>query len=213
MKKQTNPSIKAHLVWRALILLSLLAVCALPFALAQSRGRGTSNRSVDNRNDEGQLRANEGSAFAMPAFPVLAPRVPDVVLYDQLNSPGSQSTNSQSAFNDQAADDFVVPAGQTWAIGEVDVQGVYFNCSTQCGPADSFNVSFFHDFSGLPGSIAGVAVGVSFINNGGVFQLVFAQSPIILNAGIYWVSVQANMSSANGQWGWTDRTVLSNAPA
>jgi hypothetical protein len=40
-----------------------------------------------------------------------------------------------------------------------------------------------------------------------------AQSPIILNAGRYWVSVQANMSSTNGQWGWTDRTVQANSPA
>ena len=35
MKKQINPSIKAHLLRSALILLSLLAICAIPFALAQ----------------------------------------------------------------------------------------------------------------------------------------------------------------------------------
>src|SRR6266581_8722370 len=35
MKKQINPSIKAHLLWSALILLALLAVCAIPFALGQ----------------------------------------------------------------------------------------------------------------------------------------------------------------------------------
>jgi hypothetical protein len=35
MKKQINPSIKAHLLWSTLILLSLLAICAIPFALAQ----------------------------------------------------------------------------------------------------------------------------------------------------------------------------------
>ena len=45
MKKQINPSIKAHLLWSALILLALFAVCALPFALAQSRSRGTSKQS------------------------------------------------------------------------------------------------------------------------------------------------------------------------
>src|SRR5205823_8113962 len=46
MKKQTKHSIKAHLLWSALILLSLLAVCAIPFALAQSRSRGTSKQGV-----------------------------------------------------------------------------------------------------------------------------------------------------------------------
>jgi uncharacterized repeat protein (TIGR01451 family) len=35
MKKQINPTIKAHLIRSAFILLSLLAVCAIPFALAQ----------------------------------------------------------------------------------------------------------------------------------------------------------------------------------
>jgi hypothetical protein len=35
MKKQINPSIKAHVLWSALVLLALVAICAIPFALAQ----------------------------------------------------------------------------------------------------------------------------------------------------------------------------------
>ena len=35
MKKQINPTIKAHLIRGAFYLLLLLAVCAIPFALAQ----------------------------------------------------------------------------------------------------------------------------------------------------------------------------------
>src|SRR5205814_10100147 len=50
MKKQTKHSIKAHLLWSALILLSLLAVCAIPFALAQSRNRGTTKQSAAKPN-------------------------------------------------------------------------------------------------------------------------------------------------------------------
>ncbi len=42
MKKQLNPTIKAHLIRSVFILLALLAVCALPFALAQ---RNSSNQS------------------------------------------------------------------------------------------------------------------------------------------------------------------------
>ena len=37
MKKQLNPTIKAHLIRGAFYLLLLLAVCAIPFALAQSK--------------------------------------------------------------------------------------------------------------------------------------------------------------------------------
>ena len=46
MKKQINPSIKAQILRSAFILLSLVAVSAIPFALAQSRSHGTAKRSV-----------------------------------------------------------------------------------------------------------------------------------------------------------------------
>jgi len=46
MKKQINPSIKAQILRGAFYLLLLVAVCAIPFALAQSRSRGTAKRSV-----------------------------------------------------------------------------------------------------------------------------------------------------------------------
>src|SRR5438132_692934 len=46
MKKQTEPNIKAHLLRGAFYLLLLVAVCVIPFALGQSRSRGTAKRSV-----------------------------------------------------------------------------------------------------------------------------------------------------------------------
>src|SRR5437588_10584903 len=46
MKKQTNPSIKAQILRSAFILLSLVALSAIPFALAHPRSRGTAKRSV-----------------------------------------------------------------------------------------------------------------------------------------------------------------------
>ena len=48
MKKQINPTIKAHLIRGAFYLLLLLAVCAIPFALAQSRSRGTTAAAKPN---------------------------------------------------------------------------------------------------------------------------------------------------------------------
>src|SRR5437016_2886724 len=48
MKKQINPTIKAHLIRRAFYVLLFLAVCAIPFALARSRG-GESKRSLVTR--------------------------------------------------------------------------------------------------------------------------------------------------------------------
>src|SRR5690348_13751593 len=50
MKKQIHPSIKAHLLRSVFYLLLLVAVCAIPFALAQSGSRGTTKRTVTNRS-------------------------------------------------------------------------------------------------------------------------------------------------------------------
>ena len=79
-----------------------------------------------------------------------------VILYDQLNNPGTFSTSSQEfeaanvAFNNQGADDFMVPAGETWNVNQVDAQGVYFNGP---GPAASF-----HSICVVGRSAAGIPV-------------------------------------------------------
>src|SRR5947207_15973 len=49
MKKQPNLTIKAYLIRGAFYLLLLIAVCAIPFALAQSRSRGTIKRGVASK--------------------------------------------------------------------------------------------------------------------------------------------------------------------
>src|SRR5438034_9606337 len=54
MKKQINPTIKAHLIRSAFYVRLLLAVCVIPFALAQSRSRGTAKQSV-TKQSAGQL--------------------------------------------------------------------------------------------------------------------------------------------------------------
>ena len=54
MKKQINPTVKAYLIRSAFYLLLLLAVCAIPFALAQSRNRGTAKQSTQFQKASGQ---------------------------------------------------------------------------------------------------------------------------------------------------------------
>ena len=39
MKKQINPTIRAHLIRTAFIMLSFIAVCVIPFALGQQTGK------------------------------------------------------------------------------------------------------------------------------------------------------------------------------
>ena len=80
------------------------------------------------------------------------PAAPAVVLYDQYDNPGANSTSSQNfeasfdMYDDELADDFVVPCGQTWNIDQVDAAGVYYNGT---GPA-SVNVASTTTQAGFP---------------------------------------------------------------
>ncbi|MEW5986508.1 MAG: hypothetical protein AB1791_07745 [Chloroflexota bacterium] len=155
-----------------------------------------------------------GAAAAVPQAPV----VPSDVLYDQTDNPGSNSITSQefeasfSTFDNQAADDFVVPAGETWTIDTVYVGGVYFN---GLGPTPLVDVYFYSDSSGLPGTeVAAFADWASFTDASGSLTIDLSSSPAVLGEGTYWVSVRADMDfAAGGQWGWTERTVQSNSPS
>jgi hypothetical protein len=82
---------------------------------------------------------------------------PGSVLYDQygnfateepINIPSQDAETALDFFNSQPADDFIVPAGQTWQVTEVDVLGEY----DSTGPAASFHVFFYENGAGdIPG--------------------------------------------------------------
>ena len=259
MKKQINPTIKAHLLRGAFYL--LLAVCAIPFALAQSRSRGTFKQSVAKPNApasmylpqagqsaDGAVRApaprssisapaatDISGARAAPKLPrtsliplptsgVLGahvvsvppePKAPQIILYDQYNNASGMASLS-ATFTDfplhssDLADDFVVPGGQTWNVQTIDADGLYFNGP---GPATDWNVFIYADNGGLPGAqiFSATQQPVSVIGSTFTVNL---PSPAVLTAGHYWIEIQANMTfNTQGEWGWTDCTVLSNSPA
>src|SRR6478735_7241635 len=105
MKKQINPTIKAHLIRGAFYLLLLVAVCAIPFALAQRNiKRGVANpvakfasqsnagsgllpsdvRAFPDLPRMSQVPQNTSGVRAVHVLPIpRAPKVPQVVLYDQ----------------------------------------------------------------------------------------------------------------------------------
>jgi hypothetical protein len=134
------------------------------------------------------------------------PAAPSVVLYDQYDNIGANSTSSQNfeasfdIYDSELADDFVVPSGQTWNIDQVDAAGVYYNGA---GPAASVNLSFYNNAGGLPGGNVATRTNLAMTDTGGSF-VVPIPSPVVLGQGTYWVSVQANLDfSAGGQWGYT----------
>ncbi len=68
MKKQINPTIKAHLIRGAFYLLLLLAVCAIPFALAQRNpAAGKVSRTLSKQNSARVSALAPASAFRAPA--------------------------------------------------------------------------------------------------------------------------------------------------
>ena len=156
------------------------------------------------------------SGLAHEQFVAPPVRVGTVVLYDQYDNPAAFDVTSQDfepafdAFDSQGADDFVVPAGQTWSIEGVDVDGTYNG-----GPAASFHVSFYADAGTLPGALACSRLANPFtVGPAGGDAVITLTSPCALTPGTYWVSVQARQDfGPAGQWFWQNRSVQGGNPA
>ena len=250
MKKQINPTIKAHLIRGAFYLLLLVAVCAIPFALAQRNNAakrttpqqiaaanghrtvplsaGAVSGTLPAKSVSRSITATNGSQlfpYDVPALPNLprvsqapqrasgvraahvlpiprAPKTPQVVLYDQYNNASATASLSATftdfpTFSSDLADDFVVPAGQTWNVQSIDADGVYFNGA---GPATSWNVFIYTNSGGLPGTQVYSTLNQAVTQVGTTFTVNLAPAAV-LAAGTYWIEIQANMTfgtKANG---------------
>jgi hypothetical protein len=167
------------------------------------------------------VTAQPMAAFAGPAASPVVRHSPAItVLYNQNSDGDGYSVNSQiydltytsgvyTAYNDQAADDFVVPQGKTWKITEIDVTG------SGTGSPASENVYFYRDDHGRPGK---PVKGGSFTNLNGSGDPDFAISlgkGVRLRAGHYWVSVQANCAPFLGcsEWEWATTATIANDKA
>jgi len=210
MKKQIRPAVKAYLIRGAFYLVLLLGVSVIPFALAQ---RNVTNRGAAKPTSSLPVVPQFGSGCLGARLLVAPspPRAPQTVLYDQYDNAGVNATLSDTftdfhTYNSDLADDFVVPAGQTWNVQSIDADGVYFNGP---GPAIDWNVFFYADNAGFPGAQVYSATHQPVQEGGSTFTLNLA-TPAVLTAGTYWVEIQANMTyGTQGQWGWTNRTVTS----
>src|SRR5579862_2557548 len=144
--------------------------------------------------------SNTDAASPKPIKIGHAPAVPShfkringtTVLYDQTNSSSSSGVVSQNFtdftsgnFNASGADDFVVTDATGWTVSEVDADAIYFNGP---GPADSFDVTFYNDAGGVPGTVACSSTGNTYTNSGHAFQIPLG-TPCALAQGTYWVGV------------------------
>ena len=193
--KRVSRILKAHLIRGAFYLLFLLALCAIPFSLAQ--------RTTAKQNTVGstmQLSINssdsdrDASALRRLEFPT------GLILWDQYNNPATQppinigSQNfepAMAAFDDQAADDFVLaapPPGINIFITRVRVMGEY---SEGGGPASSFNIYFYSNGAGnLPGGLIAAYLDLSYTGTPPDFTINLPH-PIPIPPGTSWISVQA----------------------
>ncbi len=111
----------------------------------------------------------------------------------------------------EAADDFVVPPGETWSIETVSARGIYVNNG---GPASSVNVTFYND-GASPGTVACSRPAqnpTSGLANGDF--MIDLSSPCNLGPGTYWFTAQARMDLDPGpnqqQWNWAPNGFSSN---
>lgn len=158
------------------------------------------------------LQKGHAGAAATPAFP--APNGAAVVLYDQTDSAGTNGVPVQNfepaydAYDNEAADDFVVPAGG-WTVES-------FNIVTTIGSptATTASVSIYPDNGGTPGTTATCSDAAAAANLVSGASSITLTTPCALSAGTYWVAVSVNLSfAASGQVFWSGRTVGSNSPA
>ena len=207
----------AHLLRGAFYVLLFLAVCVIPFALGQ---QSAINSGVDpaKMSLAGRISSMSETAEAQPSNSPHAAATA-VVVWDQYNNAGTAVTLSATftdspAMNSDLADDFIVPAGYSWIMRWIDVDGSYFNGP---GPANTFSVFFYSDNGGVPLSQI-YATLAWWEQNGSTFRVHLCDNPPscqpYLYPGRYWVEIQANMTAmCCGEWGWTDRTLTSGNAA
>jgi hypothetical protein len=136
-----------------------------------------------------------------------SPRVAIPTLYNQNSLPNGVAVESQNfeplyyVYTSQGADDFVVPAGHTWTVQEVDITAIEY-----IGPAIAAGIEFYADSgSGSPGSPVSIQTAKVKDVSGAISILLPA--PVTLGAGAYWVSVYADQDyEFHSQFFWETRT-------
>ncbi len=142
---------------------------------------------------------------------------------DNDNGTGIVSQNfepGEDTLDSQGADDFRIKkkkciTGQAASVRGVSLftisaDGVYFNGP---GPADSYNVTYYKDSRGTPGSAVAVCDDAAYTDPSGTGNPTIA-CRVTLKPGSYWVSVQANMDfSVGGEWGWLTNNTVRGKPS
>jgi len=171
------------------------AVPARPTAL--SPRIGTQRGTLRDTPNAATSKAAGASPHAVRTH-LRAPTGGNVVLWDQYNNDldngiVSAVRTDDSTLSAQAADDFIVPAGGDWTVNELDIK------SPLGFPApSSFNVHFWTDNAGLPGTLVSEQSGLAVTGNP---DYVITLSPgVTLGPGTYWVTAEGVIAGSNWYW-------------
>ncbi|MCK5700726.1 MAG: hypothetical protein KAI29_06220, partial [Cyclobacteriaceae bacterium] len=140
------------------------------------------------------------------------------IVYSQMETAGSgflNSTEYTDAANlsktSECADDFDIPAGDSWTIGKAAFAGYYGY--GHAGGATNVNVRIYADDNGMPGtelhSFLNLSPSYSEEVMGAYYMASYWEveltSPVTLTDGKYWISIQVITDfDINGDWGWAD---------
>lgn len=129
------------------------------------------------------------------------------VLYSQMDVGSSSFYPSQDfelsfdTYDCQGADDFIVTDGP-WEILIVRFFGNFILPDN--GPVETFNIFFYQNNAGVPGTLIESYTSVSYEEVSGLYTCILPGGPLSLADGSYWISIQAQMNfGSSGQWGWT----------
>lgn len=165
-------------------------------------------------------RSFYGEQSEKPSQHTLNVRFGDVV-YDQSADEQYGGYIVSQFFTDEAsadlssecADDFEVPAGETWVVGSFGVWGTWWPDSP--GNAEKIDIAIYEDDGGMPGAlIDGYGEETNFYaeewftgdEHESYYNFTFP-SPLTFTEGHYWISFQIHDSYDKvGQWGWQDKT-------
>ncbi|MDP8200962.1 MAG: FlgD immunoglobulin-like domain containing protein [Candidatus Tenebribacter burtonii] len=127
-----------------------------------------------------------------------------VGLHTQLDFISNEGGISAQAFGDgyeeydaEAADEFVVPAGETWIINQVVILG-----TGPSSPMELANICFYDDNAGMPGTLLFeyLDVASAFGEDGNIDCFI---PDTQFTEGTYWMAAQGDIEYASyGQWFW-----------
>ena len=188
----------------ALVTIGILAISFL--GLASPQGQAAPVTSIGRYTGIQPVSYIDGLA---PMREPNRPVDPDMVLWDQYDSPGVSASTSQNfeaefdTFDNQTADSFTIQLYQTWLIDKVEVAGAY----SGAGVANSFNVFFYEGAPNQPAMPVFTKTNALYSPGLEFGDVVIELDPpariTSQSTTNFWISVQADQNlRQSGQWFW-----------